>query len=407
MATNKLKPNLMKLPIFLALLISANVFSQVGINTTSPTHTLDVNGSLRVRGIDQVGSNSAAKDSILVFDNDGVFKYTSATSIASFADPGSVKIVTEPTLSGNGSGASPLGIAQQGALVNQVLTWNGTTWLPLNQAGLSNWLLTGNSNATAANFLGTINDVPMSISSNNTTMLQFGRRQTLGLFESASLLAPYNIADASVTYVRGSGGVSALQFEASGANFYKPVIFTDTSGNFLMRGSSAGTDFFELGSTGTANNGQLVFTIGDDGNEPMIFRKFNYSPAPGNYVEMFRLQGTGLNSSVRAGINTAGALANSTFEINGSIAQSIITVTNNVTLDEIHYTVIANNSGAITITLPLASVCKGRIYVIKKNTSAGATAISDFVGSLGGNVNTITKGVYQIQSDGTNWQQIN
>ena len=395
----------MKLPIFLVLLISANVFSQVGINTTSPTHSLDVNGSLRVRGINEVGSNAAAKDSILVFDNDGVFKYTSATSIASFADPGSVKIVTNSTLSGNGSTASPLVIAQQGAMVNQVLAWNGTTWIPSNQAGASNWLLTGNSNATAANFLGTINDVPMSINSNNTTMLQFGRRQTLGLYESTSLLAPYNIADASVTYVRGSGGVSALQFEASGANFYKPVIFTDTSGNFLMRGSSAGTDFFELGSTGTADNGQLLFTIGDDGNEPMIFRKYNYSPAA--YVEMFRLQGTGLNSSVRAGINTAGALANSTFQVNGSVAQSIVAITNDVTLSEVHYTVISNNSGAIMITLPNASDCKGRIYVIKKNGSAGATAISNFVGSLGGNVNTITKGVYQIQSDGANWQQIN
>lgn len=395
----------MKLPIFLLLLSSTTIFSQVGINTTSPTHALDVNGSLRVRGINQVGSNAAAKDSILVFDSDGVFKYTSATSIASFADPGSVKIVTNATLSGNGSTASPLGIAQQGALVNQVLAWNGTAWVPSNQAGASNWLLTGNSNATTSNFLGTINDVPMSINSNNTTMLQFGRRETLGLWESASSLAPYNLKDASVTYVKGSGGVSALQFEASGASFYKPVIFTDTSGNFLMRGSSAGTDFFELGSTGTADNGQLLFTIGDDGNEPMIFRKYNYSPAA--YVEMFRLQGTGLNANVRAGINTAGAVANSTFQVNGSVAQSIVSISNDITLDEIHYTVIANNSGAIKITLPAASDCKGRIYVIKKNTSGGTTAISDFVGSLGANVTALTTGVYQIQSDGTNWQQIN
>lgn len=381
------------------------IFSQVGINTANPTHTLDVNGSLRVRGITQAASNAAARDSIMAFDSDGVVKYVSATSIASLADAGSVKVVTNATLSGNGSTASPLGIAQQGATTNQVLTWNGTAWVPANQAGASNWLLTGNSNVTSANFLGTINDVPMSIRSNNTSMLEFGRRQTLGLYESTSSLIPYNQPDASVTYVRGTSGVSALQFEAGGASFYKPVIFTDASGNFLMRGSSAGTDFFELGSAGTSDNGQMVFTIGDDGNEPMIFRKYNYTPAA--YVEMMRLQGTGLNSNVRVGINMAGTTANSTFQVNGSVSQSVATITASTTLDENFFTVIANNASAITITLPAASSCAGRMYIVKKNTSSGTTNISSFINSLGTTVSSITTGVYQLQSDGTNWHQIN
>ena len=75
------------------------IFSQVGINTANPTHTLDVNGSLRVRGITQAASNAAARDSIMAFDSDGVVKYVSATSIASLADAGSVKVVTNATLS--------------------------------------------------------------------------------------------------------------------------------------------------------------------------------------------------------------------------------------------------------------------------------------------------------------------
>ena len=381
------------------------VSSQVGINTSTPTHILDVNGSLRVRGITQVASNAAARDSIMAFDSDGVVKYVSATSIASLANPGSVRVVTNATLSGNGSTASPLGIAQQGATINQVLTWNGTAWVPANQAGSSNWLLTGNSNATSANFLGTINDVPMSIRSNNTSMLEFGRRQTLGLFESTSTLIPYNQPDASVTYVRGTSGVSALQFEAGGASFYKPIIFTDASGNFLMRGSSAGTDFFELGSAGTSDNGQMVFTIGDDGDEPMIFRKYNYTPAA--YVEMMRLQGTGLNANVRVGINMTGTTANSTFQVNGSVSQSVATITASTTLDENFFTVIDNNASAITITLPAASSCAGRMYIVKKNTSAGTTNITSFINSIGTTVSSITTGVFQLQSDGTNWHQIN
>lgn len=395
----------MKHFLFFILFSTLNVFSQVGINTENPTHDLDVNGNMRVRGITEVGSNAAAKDSIMVFDNDGIVKYTSATAIASLATAGSVKIATNATLTGNGSTANKLGIAKQGATLNQVLTWNGTTWLPLNQVGDSNWLLTGNSNATASNFLGTIDDIPMSINSNNTTMLQFGRRQTLGLYESTSTLSPYNLPDASVTYVKGSGGVSALQFEAAGASFYKPVVFTDPSGNFLMRGSSAGTDFFELGSSGTNDNGQLQFTIGDDGNEPIIFRKYNYSPVA--FVEMMRMQGTGLNSNVRTGINTSGAVANSTFQVVGSVSQSISTTSTSLTLDESHSTIIANNTAAITITLPGANSCIGRIYIVKK-TGSGTITISSFLSSTGVTTSSIgALGVFQIQSDGTNWQQIN
>lgn len=172
-----------------------------------------------------------------------------------------------------------------------------------------------------------------------------------------------------------------------------------------MRGSSAGTDFFELGSAGTSDNGQMVFTIGDDGNEPMIFRKYNYTPAA--YVEMMRLQGTGLNSNVRVGINMAGTTANSTFQVNGSVSQSVATITASTTLDENFFTVIANNASAITITLPAASSCAGRMYIVKKNTSSGTTNISSFINSLGTTVNSITTGVYQLQSDGTNWHQIN
>ena len=172
-----------------------------------------------------------------------------------------------------------------------------------------------------------------------------------------------------------------------------------------MRGSSAGTDFFELGSSGTNDNGQLQFTIGDDGNEPIIFRKYNYSPVA--FVEMMRMQGTGLNSNVRTGINTSGAVANSTFQVVGSVSQSISTTSTSLTLDESHSTIIANNTAATTITLPAASSCRGRIYIVKK-TGSGTINISSFLNNTGNATNSIgALGVFQIQSDGTNWQQIN
>jgi hypothetical protein len=312
---------------------------------------------------------------------------------------------TNATLTGGGTSSSLLGIAQQGAINGQVLKWNGTTWLPGNEAAANNWLITGNNNITYnTHFLGTLTDVPLTLRSNNTPMLEVGRRQSLGLLDASSTgLFPYNQANASVMYIRGTGGVSALQFEASGASFYKPIFFTDVDGNFVLRGSSAGTDFFEMGSGGTTgNNGKFTITIGDDGDEPIVFNKFNYTTA--TYVEMLRLQGTGLNTSVRAGINTNGNVANSTLQVGGSVSTNIITTAAALALNETHYTVIVTAN--VTITLPAANTCGGRIYIIKK-TANGNSTITNYIDNSGAASTTLSRGVFQLQSDGTNWQQIN
>jgi hypothetical protein len=317
-------------------------------------------------------------------------------------------IKTDATLVGAGFNGNTLKIAQQGATLNQVLKWNGTTWLPATETAvtpINSWLFTGNSTGVTypANFLGTTTDVPMSIRSNNTAMLEVGRRQSLGLYDATSTgLFPYNQPNASVMYVRGTGGNSALEFEASGAAFYKPTFFTDADGNFKMRGSSAGTDFFELGSAGTGNNGRLEFTIGDDGDEPIVFNKFNYTPVA--TVEMMRMQGTGLNNTVRVGVNMAGTVANSTFQVKGSFSENIITTAAAITLDETNYTVILTAN--TNITLPAANTCIGRIYIIKK-TANGNSTISNFISNTATATTTIGRGVVQLQSDGTNWQQIN
>jgi len=270
-----------------------------------------------------------------------------------------------------------------------------TEWVPF-------WELDGNSGVTSSHFLGAINNVPLSLKSNNTTMLQIGKRITLGLYDGSSTgLSPYSDSAASLVYVKGSGGVAALEFEASGASFYKPVLFTDANGNFKMRGSGAGTDFFELGSDGASNDGRLLFRIGDDGNEPMIFEKYNYTTT--SYIEMLRLQGTGLNSTVRAGIGTEGAVPNSTLQVGGSFAAKSTTVASNTTLSDAHHTVILTNNSSIT--LPSASTCEGRMYIIKK-TNIGSSTISSYQDLRGNGKTFITNGTYTFQSDGTNWQLI-
>lgn len=287
-----------------------------------------------------------------------------------------------------------------------LLSWNDTTqqWESNSPAAFDGWGLNGNNNTSATNFLGTTNDVKMTIRSNNTSMFEIGRRQTLGLYDASSTgIFPYNQPNASVTYIRGTGGNSALQFESSSAAFYKPTLFTDSDGNFVMRGSSAGTDFFEIGSAGASNNGQLLFSIADDGDEPMIFRKYNYTTQ--SYVEMLRMQGTGLNTDVRVGIDVNGNVPNSTLQVDGSLATEITTTLSNLSLTQDHHTVVLG--GNHNIILPAASSCEGRMYVIK-NPNNFATSISVYTNLEGiSGITTINNNTtIWLQSDGTDWQQI-
>lgn len=61
------------------------IFSQVGIETTAPTASLDINGNLRVRSSNATSNETAAKDSILVTNNLGnVMRISSQKVIQSY-----------------------------------------------------------------------------------------------------------------------------------------------------------------------------------------------------------------------------------------------------------------------------------------------------------------------------------
>ena len=313
-------------------------------------------------------------------------------------------VFTATLFSGNGTPSSPYSLGQMGATNGQVLSWNSTTntWAPSTDAATNNWFLTGNANAAASSLLGTTNDVRLQLRSNNTEMLELGTRQTLGLTES-SKPSPYNSTTASTMYMRGTSGNSALQFQADNATIYKPVFFTDSNGNFRMRGSAASSDFFELGSNGSSENGRFDFLVGDDGDEPYLFYKYNYTSQ--TYIEMLRLQGTGLNNTVRVGINMAGSVPNSTLQISGSFSLPIVTTTASLTLTELNFTVILG--GNHNISLPSASLCNGRMYIIK-NPTTNTPSISAYNNISGGSTSTIAaNSVIWLQSINNQWEQIN
>ncbi|WP_442266864.1 PA14 domain-containing protein [Tenacibaculum sp. ZS6-P6] len=293
--------------------------------------------------------------------------------------------------------------------------YDGTNWVSTSG---SNWLLNGNAGTSNTNFLGTIDDVRMQIRSNNLPILEFGRRATLGLVQG---FPDYTDINQPLVHLNGNGNIAALQFAASGASFYKPMFFTTSNGSFRLKGSSGVTDLFEIGSGGPSNDGRLEFIIGDDGAEPIIFKRYDYRRGQ-FHKELFRVQGSNntADAKTRFGINlntneipvdsdyndpqTGFNIANSTLQVSGSISKSIEIVTGNITLTEDHHTIIVNNNALIT--LPPANTCNGRVYVIK-NISGSTLNISNYLNQTNNNSTTIGPINLWLQSDGNNWQQIN
>ena len=118
----------------------------------------------------------------------------------------------------------------------------------------------------------------------------------------------------------------------------------------------------------------------------------------------FYFDATNYRLSVAAGTTPA-----STLQVGGSVAAAIVTKTASYTASVSDYTILCNNTAApITINLPTAAGCAGRIYIIKKISPAGNTVTVDGYPAEtidGNNTYALTTqySFVMIQSDGTNW----
>jgi len=115
-----------------------------------------------------------------------------------------------------------------------------------------------------------------------------------------------------------------------------------------------------------------------------------------------------VNNAKETGIRTL--TPTSAFDVDGSVSFAELAVIANTVLDDTHYTIYID-ADATTQTLPDATTCKGRVYVLKLRVNAVSSATINTVGGNielnptytitnvgGGLLNGIT-----VQSDGTNY----
>ncbi|MDD5456088.1 MAG: hypothetical protein PHV30_03555 [Candidatus Margulisbacteria bacterium] len=142
-----------------------------------------------------------------------------------------------------------------------------------------------------------------------------------------------------------------------------------------------------VGSSGDLDSGALLFKTADT-NGSMQTRAL-------------------IDESGNVGIGTT--VPSSTLAISGSIAVKVTTPNADLTLDAGHYLVAMDASGAAkTVTLPSASGCVGRIYIIAKIDSSVNTVTVTRAGSdtVNGETSYVLRNIYetvQIVSLGNQW----
>jgi len=344
----------MKNKILLLFIIPYLSFAQIGINTTDPRTTLDVNGAVTHRE-----TSFAVASNAVNINTD-----TSLANITGTAT-GTVAVTAfVPTINGHILMISNNTTGGYGA------TFSGTT-IP---------------NAQTISFVYTNGAWKTTMGSSTVS--------TSNLYNSdGTLTSNRTVALGSNTLTfSGTGRVEFSNWFGYAKDTRKGIVasYNDGSGDVYGMEQVSGTQ-----STTTA---ALRLFTANAASAHLAFGKYTTATA---FTEYARFHTNGF-----LGIWTGNGVS-STLHVNGSIATSITVISANLTLTVSNKTAIIPLGSAFTVTLPLAnSGLSGRVYTIVNNT-VGAKTIGSYIDLAGATVTTIgAASSVEVQSDGTNWYQI-
>lgn len=126
----------------------------------------------------------------------------------------------------------------------------------------------------------------------------------------------------------------------------------------------------------------------------------------GETTDKAHLITSSVTPNARFGVGTTTAATHSTITSAGSLATAYTPITSSTTLDERHHTVVYTLNSNITVTLPNATSCTGRQYIIHHFGSGGNVALSaNVISSTGTTFGAVGARQWAyIFSDGNNWQ---
>lgn len=224
-------------------------------------------------------------------------------------------------------------------------------------------------------------------------------------------------------------------------NFYYPLLMQPNGGRFAVGRSGTTASHFTVtasGLTGSTASGMvgLFENSGGSGNVSVgfgagsdavsgqlmwngtndVMRIINRNLTSGTSKISFAIGGetsdrahliyTSTSPNARFSVGQTAANTHSTLQSGGSIAAAYRAVTSSTTLTEADHKVAYTLNSTVTFTLPSASGCAGRDYIIHHFGSGGNIALSSSViSSTGTTFSAVGPRQWAyIFSDGTNWQ---
>lgn len=163
------------------------------------------------------------------------------------------------------------------ASTNQVLSWNGTNWVPSTNLGNTSWQLTGNTVTAGTQFLGSTNNVSLRFRTNNVQRAMIDSTGNFGVggIPTEKLDVTGNIKFSGALMPNNTAGTSGQVLTSAGAStvptWVTPTYESTSVGAFNATGNSNGLSLTgtalslhaaTISTPGGVNVGQQTFGVG-------------------------------------------------------------------------------------------------------------------------------------------------
>lgn len=400
----------------------------VGIGTNNPTAKLNVNGSVK---LENLGAGNGELEVLVLAADGSVLKRTMSSSAFENAIK-AINGIQKQTLSITAAASTATDTVQ---IENRAADSTIAIYLPVQDGASANkpygfltkgdWdkiqsaiqtltigavAATPDANGATINVNGTSREIILHAADATNPGIVTAGTQTFGgdktfngntaVNGSLTLNSVANNTSADSVLVINNGVIQKRQVsEAAFGNAIRNINGNrDTAQTIAF--TATGTDL----TISTANNNTINLNVPDAG----VAARGVVTTAAQTFAGTKTFQDTvAAAGAIKVG-NTGNA--NSTMQIDGSVAMAIKTVTSSYTVTNGDNTILANTTGsAITITLPATTNIAGRIYTIKKIGSGSidnALTITPTGSTIDGGTSYIIYNDWTfvtLQTDGSNW----
>lgn len=344
-------------------------FSQVGINTTTPDQSAMLHIFSNDKGVLLPRLTSIERDSIsnpanglLIFNTtNNNFEMNLGTNTNpkwNSVSASSISLTNNTTPNGQNIGqliynTNNLVLSGEGLYV-----WNGTEWKIIDSS--KSWATSGN-NALATDFLGTINNVPLVLKSNNTNCAYFNntnRQLFIGEGVGNSMIASPSSSN-SYNYFIGSFICNTM----SSGNYNIGLGYS-----LLTNAANNSKHNIAIGSESVTNSGSAGYNIGIGFGCLKLSGTGNIAIGEGS----LRNAGTG-TYNVAVGVIAGGSLTNGSF--NTLVGRNAgMNVSGNLSTGS-YNTLIGHNAGGVTTGSNNISI--GYNAVVSNSSSSNQIRIGD------------------------------